>query len=125
MALWWAFSPYHDVGIYLPGRESGPINAPRPRHLDLILLDSKWVDPVVAQGWGIIPIWSGPQAPCAINKNLVHHFSAVPATAHTEGVNQAAEAYASAQALGLDGSIIYVDIENTTAPCADLQRRTI
>jgi len=92
-------SPFYDVGIYLPGAISGPSNPS---------LNSGWVNTVSSQGWGIIPIWSGPQPPCTVEPHK-HHFSA--ANAYTEGQEQAGDAYTSASTLGLDGTIIYVDIE--------------
>lgn len=110
MATWWISSPYYDVGIYLPGGISGPVNAPSMKHPELILLDSDWVDTVIGQGWGIIPIWSGPQAPCTVEPHK-HYFSTNPIVAEVQGQEQADLAYNSATNLGLDGSIIYVDIE--------------
>ena len=101
MATWWASSPYYDVGIYLPHSPSGPVTP---------TLTSDWVDAVIGQGWGIIPIWSGLQPPCTVEPHK-HTFSAVPDKAYKQGVGQAVKAYTSANALGLDGTIIYVDLE--------------
>lgn len=110
MAAWWASSPYYYVGIYLPGGISGPNNAPTSKHPDRILLGADWVSTVLTQGWGIIPIWSGPQPPCTVEPHR-HTFSSDPDTARAQGQEQADFAYNSATNLGLDGSIIYVDIE--------------
>lgn len=112
MQTWRDSSPFYDVGIYLPGAISA---LPNPN------LDSGWVITVSSQGWGIIPIWSGPQPPCTVEKHK-NHFSADPANdyeaAKNEGIEQAKKAYTSATALGLDGTIIYVDVENYyTAQC--------
>jgi photosystem II stability/assembly factor-like uncharacterized protein len=101
MATWWVSSPYYDVGIYLPHSPSGPLNP---------TLTSDWVDAVIGQGWGIIPIWSGLQPPCTVEPHK-RTFSAVPDEAHKQGIGQAVKAYTSANALGLDGTIIYVDLE--------------
>lgn len=124
MQKWWYHSPYYDMGIYLPGSPSGPHTANpggnKPK------LDSDWIASVSTQGWGLIPIWSGLQAPCgcapATKKNpnttfptcnhFGHTFSKVAAEAEQDGKDQADKAIASAIKLGLDGSIIYVDIEN-------------
>jgi hypothetical protein len=57
MQKWWNSSPYYAVGIYLPG---GPSNSTYGA-----VLNQQWVTDVAAEGWGFIPIWSGPQAPCA------------------------------------------------------------
>ena len=72
---------------------------------------------VQSQGWGLIPIWSGLQAPCACKgsgttcKPFPHIFASDPATAFSQGAQQADLAFDSVTNLGLDGSIIYVDIE--------------
>src|SRR6478752_1182390 len=51
----WLASPYRAVGIYIGGsmRACGDGN-----------LSSTWVSQVSSMGWGLIPIYVGPQAPC-------------------------------------------------------------
>lgn len=110
MSTWWGSSPYYDVGIYLPGSPSGPTNAPTAKHPNRILLDSDWIDSIISSGWGIIPIWSGLQPPCTVELHR-HQFSTDPDTAEAQGQAQADAAYTSANDLGLDGTIIYLDIE--------------
>jgi photosystem II stability/assembly factor-like uncharacterized protein len=105
MQAWWNSSPYYDVGIYLPGSPN--------RHNDRTLVGDrgqKWVDAVIGQGWGIIPIWFGLQAPCSAER-FPHQFSASAKDAEAQGEEQATRAYASATALGLDGTIVYFDLE--------------
>ena len=118
MQKWWDYSPYYAIGIYLPG---GPSN-----NTYGAVLNPQWVTKVAAQGWGFIPIWSGPQAPCACRyggtypscKTRPGHTSSFPNTfdwdptiAESEGESQAEAAYNSALSLGLDGKSIYVDVE--------------
>ena len=119
MKLWWRSSPYYDIGIYAPGSPNGP-NGPAP--------NAAWVSTVAQEGWGIIPIWAGLQSPCGCNNPssgphahdsypgcrqlaTASHFSIIPKEAELQGEAQAHAAYNSVRSLGLDGSIIYVDIE--------------
>jgi hypothetical protein len=105
MQKWWNSSPYYDVGIYLPGSPN--------RHNDKNLLGQQgldWVDAAIGQGWGIWPIWFGLQAPCS-EESFRHQFSAVPGKAEKQGEEQAILAYGSLTALGMDGTIVYFDLE--------------
>jgi hypothetical protein len=55
MQTWWQYSPYYDTYIYLWGAlNRGPVDTN---------LNSGWVTQVKNQGWGVIPIWFGRQAP--------------------------------------------------------------
>ena len=63
MQAWMASSPYYDIGVYLPGAANRGTDP---------ALTSTWVQDVVQQGWGIIPIWLGLQAPCVIQTGLGH-----------------------------------------------------
>lgn len=113
MHTWWASSPFFDVGIYLGGASLGCKNP------NLI---KTWVSTVQGYGWGLIPLWSGPQAPCACDPNLPgtctpfpHVFNTVAATAKTQGIAEATKAINAASALGLSqvglGSVVYYDLE--------------
>jgi photosystem II stability/assembly factor-like uncharacterized protein len=138
MATWWASSPYYDVGIYAlnsPNRGNDPTLAKHNGEDGIA-----WVDAVIGQGWGIIPIWFGLQAPCACNNPTGPHahdtypncrlfghrqkngtewisgaYSFDPDEAYQQGIEQAKDAVTSVQKLGLDGSIIYVDSEQYTS----------
>ena len=55
MQTWWTSSPYTSVGIYIGGANRG---CAEPN------LTPPWVSTVIAQGWRLLPIWVGPQAPC-------------------------------------------------------------
>ena len=55
MDTWWKSSPYTSVGVYIGGANRG---CAQPN------LTTTWVRTVIAQGWKLMPIWVGPQAPC-------------------------------------------------------------
>jgi len=101
-----ASSPFYDTYIYLPGSPN--------RHVDPTLT-KPWVSAIEGQGWGIIPVWFGLQSTCAISQAGITQFiSTVPATASTQGLQQADLAVASDKALNINSGIIYLDIENYT-----------
>jgi hypothetical protein len=56
MQTWWDNSPFTSVGIYVGGANRG---CAQPN------LSSSWIQSVIAQGWKLIPIWVGAQAPCS------------------------------------------------------------
>ena len=94
----WQASPYRALGIYIGGID---------RHCSQPALTGPWVTAVSAQGWRLIPIYKGLQAPCGTS---AHKISATAAAA--QGTAAAADADASARALGLlSGSAIYNDME--------------
>lgn len=101
MATWWKWSPYYDASLYLPGA----LNRPKAD----MNLTAVWVSTVQAQGWGLIPIWVGQQAPCA-NASFPYEFTATNAA--SLGKSEADSAAAAASQLGVANSIIYKDIEN-------------
>ena len=78
------------------------------------LLNAGWVGTVEAQGWKLIPIYAGLQAPCATGYGI----SVInPASAQAEGVIAADDAADHMAALGIAGPApIYFDMEgyNTT-----------
>ena len=90
-------------------------------------MTSRWLNTVEGYGWGIIPIWSGPQAPCACWKTpcvpFPHIFSWDPATASTQGAQEADSATAAAVALGLPKSVVYVDIESYNSSATNPQNQ--
>jgi hypothetical protein len=117
METWWQSSPYYDIGIYASGSPNGPTDP---------ALTRAWVLAVSGEGWGILPIWAGLQAPCACNnppsgphahdaypncRQFASEFSFRPNEAEQQGKAQAQAAFNSVRSLGLDGTIIYVDIE--------------
>jgi archaellum component FlaF (FlaF/FlaG flagellin family) len=97
----WRASAYDGIGVYVGGlnRACGQPN-----------LTSSWVTAVSRQGWRIVPIYVGYQAPCTGRPSLAA-FTA--STAALRGTADAADAVAKAKSLGiLPGSALYGDMEN-------------
>jgi len=100
MQTWWDHSPYRDANIYFGGAA---------RACSQVNLDPSWVETVFDQGWGLIPTWVGPQAPCT---RFIKRFSSDPAEARIDGLAEADAAVAAAAALGLGaGTPLYYDFE--------------
>ncbi|MFC6644161.1 glycoside hydrolase domain-containing protein [Granulicella cerasi] len=102
---WWTGSPYQTVGVYIGGAnfacKSGLAN-----------LTSTYVSTVLAQGWEIVPIWVGMQAPGGSFSSMM---STSPATAQTQGASEADSAIGAMAALGMgQGSTIVFDLEAYT-----------
>ena len=98
MQTWWNNSPYKNANIYMGGSYRACAQAN---------LNATWVSQVFNMGWGLIPTWVGPQAPC----NAIGGISTVTATAQAQGVNEANAAADTAVALGLTTpAIVYYDI---------------
>lgn len=103
MQDWITNSPYRAVGAYIGGISRACTN---------VGFTPAWASTVLAQGWGIIPIWVGPQAP---NSTLAHKITDDVNVAATQGVAEADAAVAAAAALGFaPGSVIYYDMEAYT-----------
>ena len=105
MHLW--RSNYAVVGVYLGG-----VNAA----CAFGNLAASWVRPVMKSGWGILPTYVGPQAPCWSGSGV--KLDAGKAAA--EGKAAAVDAVHKAQAFGIGrGSPIYYDMEayNGGASC--------
>jgi hypothetical protein len=64
-------------------------------------------------GWGIMPLWVGPQASCISgNPSLFYLIDTSTSTsAYNEGVSEADSAASAAAALGMGNSIVYYDME--------------
>ena len=96
----WLASPYRAVGIYFGGVNRG---CTQPN------LTSAWVSEQLANGWHLIPIYMGLQAPCTTSNKK---FLIDPAQAAAQGRANAEDAVAQAQALGLArGSVLIDDME--------------
>lgn len=109
MQAWSNSSPYYDVYIYLYGSPNKSTNKS-------LYPSTQWLSTVeTTYGWGVIPTWFGLQSTCVNDKNGITQFiSTDPATAGTQGLQQADLAVAADQALGISSGIIYVDIESYT-----------
>jgi uncharacterized protein YraI len=109
MQAWKIASPYRGVGTYIGGVSR---SCAKPN------LTAAWVTATSLQGWRIIPIYVGHQAPCTARPNATKFASS---TAAPLGTADAADAVLQAQALGmLPGSAIYGDMEHyspTDAEC--------
>ncbi|WP_432042590.1 glycoside hydrolase domain-containing protein [Streptomyces cadmiisoli] len=108
MNAWKSSSPYGAVGVYISGSFRG---CSQPN------LTASWVTNQTNNGWRLIPIDVGRQAPCT---NYSLKMSSDPATAKSQGVTAAAGAITAASNLGIPaGSAIYSDIEayTSTASC--------
>ncbi len=101
-------SGYKAVGVYISGERRA---CAQPN------LTPEWVGANAAKGWQFLLIDVGLQAPCA---PYASKMSTDPATARAQGRTAAADAVASAQALGFaQRSAIYSDVEAypSTAAC--------
>lgn len=102
MSKWRASSPYQSVGVYIGGANRA---CAQPN------LTKTWVNTVWTQGWKLLPIWVGPQAPCT-TLSRVTKLPAGASEALAEGMRQATQAANAADALGLGWlAPIYYDME--------------
>jgi hypothetical protein len=96
MQQWWSYSPYWNIGIYIGGSNRG---CSQPN------LTSSWITTVQNQGWGLLPIWVGPQMPygtCQTIRTYNTYISLNTSTAYNQGYNSASAAYSAAFNLGFD-----------------------
>ncbi|MEH1124317.1 glycoside hydrolase domain-containing protein [Micromonospora sp. CPCC 206061] len=101
MNAWRTGSPYRAIGIYISGASR---SCAQPN------LTATWVTNQTNNGWRLIPIELGMQAPCGTR---TPKMSGTPATAWAQGATAASSAVNAAQALGIPaGSAIYNDIEH-------------
>lgn len=115
MSTWWTNSPYWNLGIYIGGSNR---SCSQPN------LTPSWITTVQNQGWGLLPIWVGPQMPygtCQSTRNYGSTISLNTTTAQSQGDSEAASAYSAASSLGFDLTnvpIIY-DLEgyNNNSSC--------
>lgn len=123
MQTWWTDSPYQDVGIYLGGCDvycvapHGPdmCNASQSSTTTKTVdsnLTPAWLTNVTKMGWGILPIWVGPQSPCIANASS--YWTINNSDTYSTGTYQADLAIAQANALGISDGIIYYDMEGYT-----------
>src|SRR6476620_1477903 len=76
----WLASPYRAAGIYIGGSMRACPDGN---------LSASWVSQVSSMGWGLIPIYVGPQAPCVNQTNLA---TIDPAKAAAQGKAAAVDA---------------------------------
>lgn len=107
MQALWQGAAFHDVGFYI-GDFAAPI------HRNCFQPTPGWVDDIINgsnQTWGVVPIWSAYQAPCA-GYNATISLSPNVQTDYTLGTQMADAAHNAVQALGLGNAIVYLDLEN-------------
>jgi photosystem II stability/assembly factor-like uncharacterized protein len=95
MQTWWNWSPFYDIGVYLGGSNATCHN-----------VSNSWSAQANLMGWGIMPLWVGPQALCSNRPSKID-----PANAYVQGAAEASSAAAAADANSLYVSIIYYDME--------------
>ncbi|HEU4513557.1 MAG TPA: glycoside hydrolase domain-containing protein [Nocardioidaceae bacterium] len=110
MDAWLTGSPYWAVGIYIAG-ENRHCGDDRQVHLT-----SEWVSTQLANGWKLLPITVGPQAPCYVNPEKKIRIDNNPAddfaAAREQGGLEAVDTVTRAQALGIaPKSTLWNDIE--------------
>lgn len=92
-------SHYAAVGVYIGGANAACAGGN---------LTSKWVKTVAGMGWGLLPAYVGPQAPCWGGNGVLIN----PSSAAGQASSAAADAVDDAQSIGLPaGSPIYYDME--------------
>ncbi|WP_051451338.1 DUF1906 domain-containing protein [Actinospica robiniae] len=104
IASWRASSSYRAIGVYIGGsnRACGAGN-----------LSKSWVHTVSGQGWRLVPIYVGLQAPCAQERKGASVMSA--AKAAEQGTAAANDAVSGAKHFDIAaGSPIYYDLEAFT-----------
>lgn len=100
MDAWMTSSPYRAVGIYIGGTN---------RACDQPNLTADWVAHQQSNGWHLLPIYLGLQAPCTTSNKK---YLIDPSRAAAQGRAEAESAVAAAQTLGLPrGSILTFDME--------------
>lgn len=104
LETWFFNSPYEYVNMYIGGIARACANTD---------LTANYVSQMYIRGWRFIPTWVGPQAPCTTFKRK---FSSDPAEAYQQGVDNANQAKAVLQTLGMtnpdgSGSLVYYDLE--------------
>jgi hypothetical protein len=113
MATWRASSPYEGVGVYIGGRSAAcPPGVSNPN------FGATWVTTVAGtQGWRLLPLWVGRQAPCFAGSGA--KFSTNPSAAALQGIEEAILAANAAASYGIGpasnlavASPIYYDLEH-------------
>lgn len=103
----WLASPYRAVGIYIGGANRGcKVQAN---------LTPSWVTTVEGEGWKLLPLYVGSQAPPGCISGSFARISTNTATAASQGTNEANDAADRADALSLGPkSPIFFDLEAYT-----------
>jgi len=104
----WLASPFRSIGIYIGGANRG---CSQPN------LTASWVSTVLSQGWKLLPLYVGLQAPCS----TLQAAKIDPANAGAQGAAAAVDAMNRAAALGIGSQRpLFFDMEaynNSNASC--------
>ena len=115
MAIWKDFSPFDTVGVYIGVNSSWDNRADKVQSN----LTASWVSQVFADGWHLIPIYVGFQAPDQCATARFEGLSMDVATARNQGLASATDAVESVTRLGIGpGNPIYYDMEAYRPGCA-------
>ncbi|MFB6721035.1 glycoside hydrolase domain-containing protein [Kribbella sp. NPDC056345] len=99
----WLSSPYRSVGVYFGGDGRGCKTQAN--------LTAAWVSEQTSEGWHLLPLYVGRQAPCTTTQSF--KMSADPATARSQGRAEGGDAITRAGNLGLAvGTTLYNDMEH-------------
>jgi hypothetical protein len=99
----WTDSPYRAVNVYLGGSQLSSDCRPQAE------LNAQWVKTVRTNGWALLPLWVGLQAPCRSNR-AKKGFTV--ANARHRGQAAARSAIERMQSLGMGAhNPVYVDLE--------------
>ncbi|SEO57251.1 protein of unknown function [Actinacidiphila rubida] len=103
MDAWRAHSAYRAVGVYFGGRARACSSQRN--------LTPDWVRQTTADGWNLLPVYVGSQAPC-VGNGAKGPFSIDSSRPASQGTSEAEDAVGAAQALGIQpGSPLYLDME--------------
>jgi len=106
----WTASPYRTVNMYFSGTQRACPNQPN--------LSADWVTTALSNGWSLLPTVVDLQPPCYAGTTK-SKMSTDPVMAGQQGAQAATQADSDLRALGLGGSIAYLDIENFDVPSGD------
>ena len=109
----WLASPFRSIGIYIGGANRG---CSQPN------LTASWVSTVLSQGWKLVPIYVGLQAPCS----TLSAAKIDPATAGAQGAAAAVDAMNRAGAISIGAQRpVFLDMEaynNSDSNCVAAAR---
>ena len=119
MDTWYASSPYKDSSVYLGG-ENATCKPSQNTYLS-----SSWVSEVLGKGWGLMPLWVGPQAPCQTSCTTCGNMGTSTSYA-SQGAAEADSALSAANSFGITNGVIYYDMEpypTTNSTCSSAVRQ--
>lgn len=118
MQAWMAHSSYRAVGVYIP------VPAGSDDRHDKVQrnLTKSWVSSRRAEGWSIIPIFLGVQAPAGCGNDAFWQMSVDPGLAYQQGRTSADAASSAVASLGMARAPVYYDMEAYSSGCSSAVR---